>query len=72
MMTKLQGIVNKAFTSYDNGSLRDGEAPAEPMRALARRPPEAWDGGFDASGGRRPDGRLRLGGSLALPVLGST
>jgi hypothetical protein len=28
---------------------REGEAPAEPKRALARRPPEA---AFDASGGR--------------------
>jgi hypothetical protein len=43
---------------------REGEAPAEPKRALARRPPEACI--MDLR--RTPTLRsLRLGGSLALP-----
>ena len=42
----------------------EGEAPAEPSTTAGRRPPEALS---DASGGRRVEARIRLGGSLALP-----
>jgi hypothetical protein len=46
------------------GEFREGEAPAEPKRALARRPPGACIMGLR----RTPTLRsLRLGGSLALP-----
>jgi hypothetical protein len=53
-------------TDLRRAGSREGEAPAEPKRAVARRPPEALGALLDASGGRRPGGRL--GSAGASPV----